>query len=116
MVSFNPEARQSAAEPLAQKSEYIHRLRNAWCRISLRKIDNDISSSSHLPVSHSLLLPLFCLPPGKRHSLGMSPQILERVVGPRLLIEHMDHYRAVIQQNPPAFVIPFDAHPFVAQL
>src|SRR3954454_20615970 len=77
---------------------------------------NDISSSSHLPFSHSALLPLFYLPPGKWHSLGMSPQILERVVGTRLLIEHMDHYRAVIEQNPSAFVITLDPHPLVAQL
>lgn len=46
----------------------------------------------------------------------MSPQILERIVGPRLLVEHMDHYRAVIQQNPSALVVPFNAHPLVAEL
>ena len=52
----------------------------------------------------------------KRHALGMPPQVLQSVVRPGFLVEHVHHDRAVVEQDPPAFVVAFDAHPLVAQL
>src|SRR4029079_14160437 len=60
--------------------------------------------------------PPFLPPPRQRHALGMPPQILERVIRPRLGIEQMNNDRSVVQKNPPALVVSFDAHPVVAHI
>ena len=54
--------------------------------------------------------------PRQRHPLGRVPEIFERVELPRLFVEQVDHDRAVVEQNPAAFAVAFDAQPVVAQL
>ena len=50
----------------------------------------------------------------QRHTLGTAPEVFERVVGPRLGLEQMDHDVAVVEQNPAAFFVSFDSQPAVA--
>jgi hypothetical protein len=45
----------------------------------------------------------------------MGPQILERVISPSFGVEQVDYDRPVVEQNPTAFVVAFDAHPLVGQ-
>ncbi len=54
--------------------------------------------------------------PRQRHPLGRAPEIFQRVERPRLFVEQVDHHVAVVEQDPAALVVAFDAQPLVAQL
>ena len=45
-----------------------------------------------------------------------APEVFERVELARFGVEQVDHDRAVVEQDPAALVVAFDAHPLVAQL
>src|SRR5208283_5823778 len=47
---------------------------------------------------------------------GLGPEILERIVRAGFGLEHVHHDVAVVEENPAAFFIAFDAQPVVAQL
>ncbi len=52
----------------------------------------------------------------RRHALGLPPKFLDGIVRAGLRLEHVDHHVAVVQEDPAAFLVAFDAHPPVTQL
>ncbi len=54
--------------------------------------------------------------PRQRDSLGSAPKVFECVVLSHFLIEDMDNNRAVVEQDPAAFVVAFDAHSAIAEI
>ncbi len=52
----------------------------------------------------------------QRNALGPAPEIFERVVIASFGVEQVDHDGAIVEQNPTALVVSFDAHSQVAHI
>ena len=62
-----------------------------------------------------VLLAVQLLLPGQRHACCLAPQVFQCVVAPCFGIEEVNDDGAVVEQNPPAFVVALDAHSPVAK-